>query len=126
MGADAKRKDARKCRFGNQTAQNDDGPTIPSSEGVGTEEFAKKKAKRVSQTLPYTRRDPAIEGNEAGDYAVAIIPAEQRDRQTTTTQRAQRFIVFIGMFSPCLRRSKPWHLTEVFSYFREFAIYSYG
>lgn len=130
MGADAKRKESRKRKFGAQMTELQSDSTMGlGSEKVEIEEPAKKKIKRVSQSLLDVNIDPAAEGDEgdeAGEIQIVSDSAEQDGEQAVVTQKTQRFIVFIGMSSLCYIQCCVCDLTSFFDSLREPAIHSYG
>ena len=102
MGADAKRKEARKGIFGIQAA------TPLHVDGVSTvlrnpvvEQPAEKKMRYSPNPVSDSNENPPIQNQRVGnDLAIADLEV-QADMARPAAQKKQRFIVFVGTF-PCL------------------------
>lgn len=103
MGADAKRKEARKRKFGTQTADaRPDGGIDLEVEGGGIVEPAKKKQKQVPSSPEVSNSPPsAAEDEGGGDEKTVNDAGKNEGDDSAATQKAQRFIVFIGLPSFC-------------------------
>ena len=95
MGADIKRKEARKRKFRGQNNESllEAGVKM-NLEGTSADEPAKKKSKQAPP--PSSRNVYTLEKNTIGKVAVADESTEQGIEEHLATQKAQRFIVFIG------------------------------
>ena len=95
MGADIKRKEARKRKFGGQNSESllEAGVKL-NLEGTSADEQAKTKSKQAPP--PSSRNVSTVEKKTAGKVAVADESTEQGTEEPLATQKAQRFIVFIG------------------------------
>ena len=95
MGADLKRKEARKRKFGGQNSETlIDAGIQCNIEGTSVGDPSHKKLKQAPP--PTSSRILLVaEGNTAGKVAVVNDAMYQR-REESPTQKSQRFIVFIG------------------------------
>ncbi|CAD6590829.1 MAG: hypothetical protein ASARMPRED_005074 [Alectoria sarmentosa] len=95
MGADIKRKEARKRKFGGQNSESllEAGVQMNLG-GSSVDEPAKKKSKQAPP--PSSRNVSTVVKNTIGKVAVADESTEQGIEEHLATQKAQRFIVFIG------------------------------
>lgn len=97
MGADAKRKEARKRKFDTQTFDTRSHDDIQS--GMEGAQSPKKKQKQVPQSLERSESSPrTAEAEDAGDEETAKDADGEKVDEIAATQKAQRFIVFIGTF----------------------------
>ncbi|KAL9127947.1 MAG: hypothetical protein Q9175_007635 [Cornicularia normoerica] len=97
MGADLKRKEARKRKFGGQNSE----PLLDAGvrldlEGTSSDEPPKKKPKQAPPPLSLLEKIPTAEKNAAGKVALVDESTNQGKEEKSATQKAQRFIVFIG------------------------------
>lgn len=98
-GADAKRKEARKRKFGHlPTQESHDNEPTRTATGEHNAEPPVKKQKRKSESDPERPLPAPAEARDVED--------EQNGAQapeTKTSEKPQRFIIFIGMHS-CVAR----------------------
>ena len=112
MGADQKRKEARKRKFGAQAgaADADSNPAIAIlvSDGDIVEQPHEKKQKKSSQCVETPAESATVETEAAEDEAAETSPLDDQEKtsQEITEKKAQRFIVFIGQYR-CLLRIMP-------------------
>ena len=92
MGADLKRKEARKRKFENQNSESlfDAGVKLDLEDSPASES-PKKKSKQVPPPPSSSEEIPA-----AGKVAVVDESTDQGKEENPANQKAQRFIVFIG------------------------------
>lgn len=94
MGADAQRKEARKRKFGTPPSEpSPDTGTKADKNSSITKEPPKKKLKQAPLPLG-SPDDSTTEYNETGGF---IIDGDAAGQEQESTQKAQRFIVFIGL-----------------------------
>lgn len=92
-GADAKRKEARKRKFGHLPIQEShDDETTEVALGEQDAEPPVKKQKRKSKNDPGWPKPLPAPAGAAEEQSSAQVP------ETTASQKPQRFIVFIGMY----------------------------
>ena len=115
MGADLKRKGARKRKFGGQNSESllDTGVKL-DFEGTSANEPPKKKSKQAPLAPSSSESIFMAEKITAGKVAVVVESTDQGTEETSPTQKAQRFIVFIGP-SSLFRYAWLSHLTACFS-----------
>ncbi len=96
MGADAKRKEARKRKFG-IVATASLCNTAPTSENNAAVVYEPRKKRKESQE-PSTKADARspIAENEQAENATTLSNAASQG-QDTAIEKTQRFIVFIGL-----------------------------
>lgn len=99
MGADLKRKEARKRKFGGKNSESlllDAGVKL-DLERTSADEPPKKKLKQAPPPPPsFSDNIITIENIAAGKVAVVDESTDQGQEETLAAQKAQRFIVFIG------------------------------
>lgn len=96
-----KRKEARKRKFGGQNSDILPGAGVRLDlEGISTDEPPTKKSKKVPLPPCSSEGIPSDEKNAAGKDAVVDESTDQRIEKSSATQKAQRFIVFIGPSTP--------------------------
>ena len=95
-GADAKRKEARKRKFEHLPTQgpHDDGATGTVIEGENAEPPVKKQKKKLKSLSERPEPPSLAEAQEALDEQSSVQAPETR-----SSEKSQRFIVFIGMHS---------------------------
>ena len=94
MGADLKRKEARKRMFG---SQNRDSANVQLDlEDTSANEPPRKKSKQALPPPSSSQEIPTAGGNAAGKVAVVEQSTDQGKEGKSANQKAQRFIVFIG------------------------------
>ena len=97
MGADIKRKAARKRKFGGQNSDSLLGAGDRLDlEGISTDEPPTKKSKKASPPISSSEDIPAHKKYAAGKAAVVDESMDQGKEENSAIQKAQRFIVFIG------------------------------
>lgn len=96
MGANPKRKEARKRKFGQDSEYLlDDGIKL-ALEGSSADEPPMKKSKLALLPPFLSEKIPAAAQNTAGKVAVVVESTNQGKEGKAATRKAQRFIVFIG------------------------------
>lgn len=97
MGADAKRKEARKRKFGADTSEKlqNSGPHLDDKGGVGYKPPRKKSKQDCSK--PSSPKDSPLENEETG--CTLLTTDAVPEVQELTSAKVQRFIVFIGLSS---------------------------
>ena len=102
MGADIKRKEARKRRFEGQNCVSRPGAGIQLNEGTSPDHPTKKKSKHTLGSPVFSKSIKTAEKVIAGNLPVAGRSTDwgKEDSASTATQKVQRFIVFIGPSNP--------------------------
>ena len=96
MGANLKRKEARKRKFGQDSEDLlDDGIRL-DFEGSSADEPPRKKSKQAPPPPFPLEKTPAPKESAAGKVAVIDESTAQDKEEKAALQNAQRFIVFIG------------------------------
>lgn len=99
MGANPKRKEARKRKFGQDSEYiHNDGNRL-NLESSSASEPPMKKSKQASIPPTLSEKIPAARKDEASVGKVAVVDRsiDQEKEEIATTTKAQRFIVFIGL-----------------------------
>ena len=112
MGADRKRKEARKRRL---EVKNDERLLEMSiklySEGTSADELPKKASEKALPPSPPSENFSHTENNSAGGKVAVVDESTYQGKDGSSTRRPQRFIVFIGPSTPFniawLRRLTP-------------------
>lgn len=100
MGADVKRKQARKRKFGSQNSESQPGAGVKLDlEGISTDEPPTKKSKKAPFSPSSSEDIPTDEKIAAPKTAVVDEPTDKRTEENSATHKPQRFIVFIGPFT---------------------------
>ena len=104
MGADIKRKEARKKKFEGQNCVSLPDAGIQLNEGTSPDHPLKKKSQHTLGSPVFSKSIKTEEKVIAGKPAVADRSRNwgEEDSASTPTQKVQRFIVFIGPFNPLI------------------------
>lgn len=105
MGANLKRKEARKRKFGQDSEHLLDDNIRLDFEGSSAEELPRKKSKQAPSPPFPLEKTPAASKAAAGKVAAIDKSTEQEETEKAAIQKAQRFIVFIG---PSTLFKHPW------------------
>ena len=104
MGANPKRKEARKRKFGQYSEYLQDDGTNSILEASSADEPSMKKSKQTCLPPIPSEKIPAVGKDAAGKIAIVDRSTDQGIEGKAATQKAQRFIVFIGL-STLFRRA---------------------
>lgn len=97
MGADLKRKEARKRKFESQNSESSfDAGIKMDLEDSQASESPKKKSKQMPPSPSPSEEIPTAEKSAAGKVAVVDESTDQAKEENPAKRKAQRFIVFIG------------------------------
>ena len=98
MGANTKRKEARKRKFEGQNLVSRPDAGVRLNEGTAPEHPPKKRSKHTLGSPVISKNIKNVEKVVAGKPAVAHSATDwgKDDSTSTATPRVQRFIVFIG------------------------------
>ena len=105
MGADMKRKEARKRKFEGQNGVSRLDAGIQLNEGTSPDHPLKKKSQHTLGSPVFSKSiKKTAEKVVAGKLAVADRSREwgEEESASTPTQKVQRFIVFIGPSNPLI------------------------
>lgn len=94
MGANLKRKEARKRKFGQDSEYSLDDAIRLDFEGSSADEPPRKRSKQASLPPFSSEKTPAARTSAAGKVD------ESTEQGRAAIQKAQRFIVFIGPSTP--------------------------
>ncbi len=98
MGADLKRREDRKRKFGGQSRDIlFDADVQLDLEDTSANESLKKKSKQALPPPSSSEEIPTAEKDAAGKVAVVEESTDQGKEEKSVNQKAQRFIVFIGL-----------------------------
>ena len=102
MGADLKRREARKRKFGDQNNDSIHDPSVQkNSGGISGEGLSKKKPKKAPSPPSSSKQSPTAEQNVTSKLEVIdeSMGSVKHGREEPSSQKIQRFIVFVGLCS---------------------------